>query len=240
MPRYIEVIFESRNGEIVQDKINDTSNDNDNETDDNDNETDAGSNQTDAESENEEVGIIKNVNTNYVGNIRFEINPPEHCVTASAYLEENAAEVINKVCESDKLQYEDTYHVFLSCYSLYNRELDGTVQKSFATHCTNYIEIKGYTERITKEILDLLLKDLQHREEHVENIMSGSGWTYIKTTSIDLTYSRVLGRRVQKVQNKRNSLANYVSYPTGRRGGDYIINPNPKSFPARFDQHPGP
>ena len=156
-------------------------------------------------------------------------------------MQENAAKVIDAVCDSDKLEYEDTYHVFLSCYSLYNRELDGTVQTSFITHCTNYIEIKGYTERITKEILDLLLKDLQHREEHVDNVMQGSGWTYIKTTSIDLTYSRVLGRRVQKItKKKRNSLANYVTYPTGRRGKHYIINPNPKMFPTRFDQHPGP
>ena len=126
---------------------------------------------------------------------------------------------------------------FLSCYSLYNCELDVTIQTSFITHCSKYIEIKGYTERITKEILDFLLKDLQHREEHVENVMSGSGWTYMKTTSIDLTFSRVLGRSVQK---SRKSLANYVNYPKGRRGRHSIVNPHPKFFPPRFDDYPGP
>ena len=64
--------------------------------------------------------------------------------------------------------------------------------------------------------------------------MQGSGWTYMKTTSLDLTFSRVLGRSVRK------KIGNYEEYPKGRRGRDNVINPNPYYFPLWGDVSPGP
>ena len=55
-PKYLDTVYELRNGIVLQNKIIEAGNNN---------ETDDGSNHTDVDSENE-VEIIKNVNDNYV------------------------------------------------------------------------------------------------------------------------------------------------------------------------------
>ena len=215
-PKYDEIIFDQQNGCEVINKIQADEND------------DIENNQ------DETLNIIKNIKDNLKGNFRFEINPPSHCIPASAYIQQNNSRIVNAVLESDKINDQNTYHVFLSCYSYYSRKQDGRIHNSYIVHSTDFEVIRPYTERFNEQILNELIKNLQSREANVEKVMQGSGWTYMKTTSLDLTFSRVLGRSVRK------KIGNYQEYPKGRRGRDNVINPNPYYFPLWGDVSPGP
>ena len=138
------------------------------------------------------------------------------------FLNQNIAKIVNEIQTHPHLSKNKNYKVTLSYSSKFRKQNEGAdTHEDRILHDTTHVRtLLNLTHSFNASLLKDLLDSVDLRFDGTMNKFQGSGWLYVSTSDIALTFIRFKGRNV----NYQKDIGCYVAYPDNTRGARKIIN----------------
>ena len=188
------------------------------------------------ENDNEIVKqIIKRKNITHV-----KLNVPPDSISPENYLRANIRNILLSIHNSQVLLPNRNYRVGLSFTSTYRRSSE-LILDSYDIRVlhdtTHFRTILSLTQGFNEDLLGELCEEVAKKYGDTVKALDGSGWQYLYTSDISLTFVQFSGRKVLSFVKNIN---NYVPYPQYRRGKHKVINILNDNLPNDRDVCYGP